>query len=217
MLSLFNKIIKIFIIGYLYSGIQGECTVKRLRIFLTIAAVAAAVVAMSSSISPASADQVPLHGTAAARVAGQISAPLAIHPNSPNSLPADPFIQAPTPTPSSGGLYIAGVTMAEGVNEADNSPVNPTAVYSSSATFHAVALVQNAPLQTNFTGTWYAVDVGSAAAPNTLIDSAQVITDGTRNIDFSLTPPASAWPSGLYMVEIDVNGNKAAQVFFTVQ
>ncbi len=190
---------------------------KRLRIYLTIAAIAAAVAAMGSSISPASADQPSLHGTAAARVAGQISAPLAIGQNRPNSLPADPFILAPTPTPASGGLYVAGVTMAEGVNEADNSPINPTAVYSSTATFHAVALVKNAPLQTTFTGTWTAVDVGSAAAPNTLIDSAQVITDGTRNIDFSLTPPTSAWPSGLYMVEIDVNGNKAAQVYFTVQ
>jgi hypothetical protein len=107
--------------------------------------------------------------------------------------------------------------MAEGVNEADNSPVNPTAVFGTTATIHAVAMVENAPAGTNFTGTWYAVDVGSAAAPNTLIDSAQVVTDGTRNIDFSLAPPTSSWPAGLYMVEIDVNGTKTAQVYFMVQ
>jgi hypothetical protein len=107
--------------------------------------------------------------------------------------------------------------MAQSVNGSDNSPVNPTAVFSTTSTFHAVAMIQNAPVDTNFMGIWYAVDVGSAAPPNTLIDSAQVITDGTRNIDFSLTPPTNSWPTGLYMVEIDVNGRKAAEIFFTVQ
>jgi hypothetical protein len=127
---------------------------------------------------------------------------------------------APQPTPSAGGggMYITSITLARGVQGQDNTPVNPTATFSPSDTFHAVAAILNAPANTNFTSIWYAVDVGSAAPPNTVIDSAQVLTDGTRNIDFSLMPPTSnSWPVGAYSVEIDVNGVKSAQMFFSVQ
>lgn len=101
--------------------------------------------------------------------------------------------------------FVSSVTMAESTQGANKDPVNPTTTFASNATFHAVVRTQNAPANTKFKSVWYAVDVGNVAPPNTLIDETELSTDGTRNIDFTLSP-STAWPSGSYRVEIYVNG-----------
>lgn len=101
--------------------------------------------------------------------------------------------------------YVNNVTMAEGTQGDAKDPVNPTVVFKPSATFHAVVRTQNAPANTRFKAVWYVVDVGSAAAPNTLIDDTTLATEGSRNIDFTLAPNTT-WPVGTYRVEISVNG-----------
>jgi hypothetical protein len=95
--------------------------------------------------------------------------------------------------------------MAEDSKGDTKDPVNPTVVFKTTAVFHAIAALQNAPANTKFTAAWYVVDVGSAAPPNSKIDSTDLTTDGTRNVDFTLKP-ASTWPVGSYRVEISVNG-----------
>ncbi len=117
--------------------------------------------------------------------------------------------QAASAQPTTGGPrpsgYISAVTMAEDVKGEDKAPVNPTIVFKPTAAFHAVVATQNAPANTTFKASWYVTDVGSAAAPNTLIDATELTTDGSRNIDFSLKPKTQ-WPAGTYRVEVFVNG-----------
>lgn len=116
--------------------------------------------------------------------------------------------------PKPSGL-VASVTMATGTQGDNKDPVNPTTVFGPSATFHAVVRTNNAPANTKYGATWYAVDVGSAASPNTLIDQTELSTDGTRNIDFTLSP-RTTWPAGTYRVEIYVNGVLDTVKTFTV-
>jgi len=101
--------------------------------------------------------------------------------------------------------FVASITMAEDTQGANKDPVNLTEVFKPTSTFHAVVRTQNAPANTKFSAAWYAVDVGTAAPPNTLIDQTDVTTDGSRNIDFTLRP-TTAWPLGTYRVEVSVNG-----------
>ena len=110
----------------------------------------------------------------------------------------------PAATPKSSG-YINEVIMAEGTQGADKQPANPNTTFKPSAVFHAVVRTQNAPANTNFKATWCVTDVGSATAPNSLIDQTDLSTDGSRNIDFTLSP-ATTWPVGTYRVLISVNG-----------
>ena len=101
---------------------------------------------------------------------------------------------------------VKSVTLAKGVQGDQNEPVDPTRVFApQDKTIHAVVAIQDAPADTKFSAAWYAVDVGQAAAPNTLIDKTDITTDGSRNIDFTLTSQ-NVWPAGTYRVEISVNG-----------
>ena len=109
----------------------------------------------------------------------------------------------PVGTKSSG--FISQVVIAQNTQGATKDPVNPTTVFKSSDTFHAVVQTKSAPANTNFKATWCVTDVGSAAAPNSLIDQTDLSTDGSRNIDFTLGP-STTWPIGTYRVLISVNG-----------
>jgi hypothetical protein len=123
----------------------------------------------------------------------------------PPTAAAKPTTVPPTvavPKPSG---YVNTVTMAEGVQGDTKEPSNPTVVFKPSATFHAIVRTQNAPANTKFKASWYAVDIGSAAPPNSLIDETELATDGSRNIDFTLAPQ-TVWPVGAYRIEIAVNG-----------
>ena len=110
---------------------------------------------------------------------------------------------APTAAKPSG--IIGSVTMSENAKSDTKEPVNPTVVFKPTSVFHAVTALLNAPANTKFSATWYVVDVGSAAPLNSLIESTDVSTGGSRNIDFTLSP-ATTWPTGSYRVEISVNG-----------
>ena len=106
--------------------------------------------------------------------------------------------------------------MAKGTEGIDLEPVDPTTVFSPDETIHAVARIEDAPSDTQFTVAFYVVDVGDAAAPDTLINSSDLTADGTRNLDFYLSP-TTTWPPGTYRVEISVNGTLDQVVEYTVQ
>jgi hypothetical protein len=116
--------------------------------------------------------------------------------------------------PASG--LITKITMATGVQGANMDPVGPTTTFGPSDTFHAVVQIQDAPAATKFQAQWFAVDVGSAAQPNTRIEGNEIVSDGSRNLDFSLTPD-SKWPAGTYRVEISVDGTLEQTVLFSVK
>jgi hypothetical protein len=100
---------------------------------------------------------------------------------------------------------IASVTMAEDSKGDTKDPVNPTVVFKPTSVFHAITALQNAPANSKFSATWYVVDIGNSAPPGSQIESTDISTSGSRNIDFSLSP-ATTWPTGTYRVEIAVNG-----------
>ena len=118
-----------------------------------------------------------------------------------------------TPHPSG---YVSSVTMAKGTRGDTLDPVDTTTVFSSSSVFHAVVAIKNAPDNTTFEAVWYTMDVGSAAENNSKIESTDLVSSGSRNLDFSLSP-ASTWPVGTYEVEIYVNGTLDQVVDFSVK
>lgn len=111
---------------------------------------------------------------------------------------------------------ITEVVMAKDTEGIELEPVDPTTVFSPDATIHAVARIEDAPSDTKFTVAFYVVDVGSAAAPDTLINSSDLTAEGTRNLDFYLSP-TTTWPPGTYRVEISVNGTLDQVVEYTVE
>lgn len=128
-------------------------------------------------------------------------------------------IQTTTPTstnPMQQSNLINEVVMAEDTKGPEREPVAETTTFKPNSIIHAVVRIQNAPAQTNFKAAWYVVDVGNVAPPNTLIDSTDINTDGSRNIDFTLAP-TTTWPPGTYRVEISVNNNVDKVKTFTVK
>jgi outer membrane usher protein FimD/PapC len=96
-------------------------------------------------------------------------------------------------------------------------PVGITDTYpADQGKFHAVVTVSNAPSDTVVKAVWIAVDVGSAAAPNTKIDETEVKVEGSRNVDFTLTPNAGQWPPGSYKVDLYLNGKLDRTLNFAV-
>ena len=146
------------------------------------------------------------------------STPTATPTSTPTATPTPTSTPMATPTPTSTPMgtspqpagpirrsgFIRSVTMALGTQGDLRNPINPTTVFPSNAVFHGVVAIQNAPAKTKITAKWYAVDVGVPGTSETLFDSADVVTDGTRNIDFTVSPTPT-WPSGTYRLEIYVN------------
>ena len=120
-------------------------------------------------------------------------------------------LMAPKPS----GL-IDAVTTAHGVEGDNKTAVEPSDIFSPGDIVHAVVSVKDAPLGTRFKATWKVVDIGDPSTCNTVLAEYDVETDGTRNIDFSLTPDSNL-PAGSYKVEIAVNGTLDKIAFFTVQ
>lgn len=130
-------------------------------------------------------------------------------------LPAVTFIPPTQYQPATSGI-ISDVILATDTEGDLMNPVGPTTVFTPSSVIHAVVQIKDAPVGTQFTAEFYVVDVGSASAPNSLIITTDVTADGTRNIDFTMTPTAD-WPAGSYRVDILVNGQLEQSETYTVQ
>jgi hypothetical protein len=112
---------------------------------------------------------------------------------------------------------ITNAVMAKEVQGDNFDPVGVTDTYpSDQPEFHAVVTVSNAPDDTVVKAVWVAVDVGSAAEPNTTVDETEVTVEGSRNVDFTLTPAGGAWPPGSYKVDIYLNDKLDRTLNFTV-
>lgn len=133
----------------------------------------------------------------------------------PTSVPQVEPTESTNPDVQSSGI-ITEVVMAKDSEGVDLEPVDPTTVFSPDETIHAVVRIEDAPSDTQFTAAFYVVDVGDAADPDTLISSTDLTADGTRNLDFTLSP-TSSWPPGTYRVEISVNGTLDQTVEYTVE
>jgi hypothetical protein len=178
------------------------------------------VTATPAPVVPATVDVNAVETEAAASVFATetAAAPTAVPPtNAPTAAPTTvPPTNAPTAAPGGNADFITNVVMATNTQGANFDPVGATTTFPPDATFHAVVTITNAPDNSKIKSAWYAVDVGAAAAPNTLIDQYELSTSGSRNIDFTLKPQA-AWPPGTYRVDIFGNGTQAKSLTFQVQ
>ena len=96
----------------------------------------------------------------------------------------------------------------------DANGTQPTTAFEPSDTFYLIVDLANAPDDTAVKAIWYAADVGSAAAPNTLIDQAS-LTSGSSVLTFNLSPE-SAWVPGTYKVELYLNDELNQTLNFSV-
>jgi|CXWK01.1.fsa_nt_gi serine protease Do len=97
---------------------------------------------------------------------------------------------------------------------ADEAGSRPTTTFEPSDTFYLLVDLANAPDDTTVRAVWYAVDVGSAAAPNTLIDEASMTT-GSAVVTFDLAHD-DAWPPGAYKVDLFLNDELNQTLDFSV-
>ena len=97
---------------------------------------------------------------------------------------------------------------------ADEAGSRPTTTFEPSDTFYLLVDLANAPDDTTVRAVWYAVDVGSAAAPNTLIDEASMTT-GSAVVTFDLAHD-DAWPPGAYKVDLFLNDELNQTLNFSV-
>ena len=112
---------------------------------------------------------------------------------------------------------IADVVLARDVQGENFEPVGATDTYAADQpAFHAVVSVENAPRDTLLKAVWTALDVGGAAQPNTTLDEAELSVEGSRNVDFTLTPGSGGWPPGTYQVDIYLDGALARTLTFRV-
>ena len=114
----------------------------------------------------------------------------------------------------------AGITKAvtaQGVQGATFEPVNVTDNFApDQGEFHVIVTLTNAPKNSSVKVVWTAVDIGSASPPNTKIDEAEVKTEGSRNLDFTLKRTALQWAPGLYRAEVFWNGKLDRTLNFVV-
>lgn len=102
------------------------------------------------------------------------------------------------------------VVLAQDTKPDTFEPVNPTTTFAKTAPFiHAAIHVEQAPANTVFRARWY--------PPNQEPLDFELTTDGTRWLDFRLTPTPDGFPAGEYKVEIYVNDQLAETKTFTVQ
>ncbi|MEW5961092.1 MAG: hypothetical protein AB1801_25480 [Chloroflexota bacterium] len=112
---------------------------------------------------------------------------------------------------------ITNAVMAKETQGDNFEPVGVTDTYDADqAEFHAVVTIANAPSDTKVKAVWTAVDLGAAAAPNTALDETEVTVEGSRNVDFTLTPDGGAWPPGAYKVDLYLNDKLDRTLNFTV-
>lgn len=113
--------------------------------------------------------------------------------------------------------YIKQATLAESVTGSTLDPVNPTLLFKSASTVHAVVALDNAPANITVKAIWYALDTGGAEVCNTHITDYTITSSGgTRNLDFNYQPP-SKFPLGNYRVEIYVNDSLSNSLDFSVK
>ncbi len=114
-------------------------------------------------------------------------------------------------TPSNASIdVVRQVVLAENAEGGTFTPINPTTTFKSDApAIHATVEIVDAPPNTKFTARWY--------PPTQDPLNFDVNVDGSRWIDFRLTPTPTGFPTGQYQVEILVNDRLAKTVEFTVE
>ncbi len=111
----------------------------------------------------------------------------------------------PLPVPQPGGL-ITRVTLAHESEPETYDPVDPSTEFLPTDTIHAIVAVENAPEDTLFSAHWVTTSVDLEGRDNEIIDTTEITTGGSGNLNFTLAPDGE-FPTGSYRVEIYVDNN----------
>jgi uncharacterized RDD family membrane protein YckC len=108
-------------------------------------------------------------------------------------------------------------TLARGVTS-DFRPVDPTTRFApTQESFFFTFEYSNVEPGSEFRAVWYAVDVGSAAERNAVIDEiTRTAPNRNGSGSFSLRRSAAQWPVGEYKVELYLDGELVAEAPFSV-
>ncbi len=108
-------------------------------------------------------------------------------------------------------------TLARNVTP-DHQAVDPTTRFAPTTdVFYLAFQVTGAEPGTEVRSVWYAVDVGNAAPPNTVIDEASLtLPGGSESGNFRLRRGPNPWPVGDYKVELYLDGELVQTLPFTV-
>jgi hypothetical protein len=134
--------------------------------------------------------------------AGEESEPAIIQST---EVPRPQATKASLPVPKPGGL-ITKVILAHGAESETYDPIDPATQFLPTDTVHAIVTVKKAPVDTLFTAKWFTTKIELDGRDNELIDTTEIKTEGTGNLDFTLAPQGK-FPTGSYRVEIYVNNN----------
>lgn len=129
-----------------------------------------------------------------------------------NLAASKPFAVMGSRAPSNAGAEVVRqIVLAEDANPDTFEPINPTTTFKTNAqAIHAAVSIQDAPANTLVSAKWYPPD-------QLPLEFNLPPVDGTRWLDFRLTPPPEGFPAGEYKVEIYVNEQLVDTVTFTVE
>lgn len=114
---------------------------------------------------------------------------------------------APAP---SGASPVVQVVLAEDAKPDTFEPVNPATTFKANApAIHVTVQIKDAPTGTRFRARWY--------PPSQDPLDFELVTDGSRWMDFRLTPAPDGFPIGEYQVEIYVNDELVETLIFNVE
>lgn len=120
-------------------------------------------------------------------------------------------VQGNTAPSNATSSIVKQIVLAEDVKPETFEPINPTTIFKSSApAIHATVQIENAPANTLFQARWYPPD-------QLPLEFNLPPVDGTRWIDFRLTPTPDGFPTGEYRVEIYVSAQLVDTKTFTVE
>jgi hypothetical protein len=114
-------------------------------------------------------------------------------------------------TPNASSEIVQEIVLAEDTNPDTFEPINPTNTFKKNApAIHAAIKIENAPPNTSFGAKWYPPDQQP-------LEFNLPPVDGTRWLDFRLTPGSDGFPVGEYRVEIYLNEKLVDTKTFTVE
>lgn len=109
----------------------------------------------------------------------------------------------------------SSVKISDAYMSSINDGSSKTTTFSADQSFFCIVTLSNAPDNTTIKAVWTAVDV-DGVDPNLFLDEVELTTEGKNEFVFDLQND-SLWPTGVYKVDIFLNGTLDRTLEFSVQ
>jgi hypothetical protein len=108
-------------------------------------------------------------------------------------------------------------TLAPSVSPS-HEPINPTTTFSpETPVIHVAFRVSQAQPGSRLKAVWSAMDIGTAAAPNSQLGESTVVLPGPAPGNFRFSRSAERWPVGNYKVDLYLNDELVLSLPYTVR